>query len=112
MLELERSGLRDEMETLGHRVNRTIGAGVAITALFVVSGLFMKQSGTLWLLGVLWLFFASRLALINVASGREPLSRASCRSASVQSDSCAWLCEDRVGSTLRSCDQRRSPTPA
>ena len=71
VLEVEISGLRDEMETLGHRMSATLGGGLAITALFVVAGAFMEKSSTIWFLGIMWLFLTSRLVIINRASAGE-----------------------------------------
>ena len=64
-LALRVSSLRDEIELLSRRIDTTLGSAVVITALFVVGGLFMEQTATLWFLGALWLFFIGRLALIN-----------------------------------------------
>lgn len=68
---LEVSALRDEIEVIERRMNSTVASGLVITVLFVVSGAFMQQTGTLWFLGALWLFFTARLGLINRTSGRE-----------------------------------------
>ena len=70
-LALEASGLQDEVDALARRMRATLGAGVAIAALFVVAGAFMELSSTLLFLGVLWLFFTARLALINRTCGAE-----------------------------------------
>lgn len=68
---VEMSALREEIEELERRMSGTVRGGIGITALFVVSGVFMEQSGTLWFLGVLWLLFTLRLVLINRTSERE-----------------------------------------
>ena len=70
-LELEMSGLRDEVEVLGRRIRSTLGGGLVLTVLFVVGGTFMDKSSTLWFLGVMWLVLASRLVIMNRTSGRE-----------------------------------------
>lgn len=68
---LERSALRDEVEGLERRVSGTFRSGLVITALFVVAGVFMEQTSTLWFLGVMWLLLTLRLVVINRTSGRE-----------------------------------------
>jgi len=70
-LALEMSSLRDEIETLGRRRSGTLRAGIALTVLFLVAGMFMDKTGTLWFLGAMWLFLTVRLRLINRTSERE-----------------------------------------
>lgn len=68
---VEMSGLRDGIETLDRTIRGTAGAGVVITAIFMVGAMFMEQSATLLFLAALWSAFTLRLVLINRRSVRE-----------------------------------------
>ena len=68
---IERSGLRDEIETLERTMGRTVGAGALLTLIFMVGAMFMERGGTLWFLAVMWSLLELRLVLIHRRSGRE-----------------------------------------
>ena len=76
-LALEASVLEEDIEALRRRKRSTIGAGLVMTVIFVLGGMFMEQTGTLWFLGAMWLLLAGRLALINRASSVAIAARSS-----------------------------------
>lgn len=68
---LEVSSLKDEIESLSRRRGSTAVSAAVITTLFVASGVLVEQTGTIWFLGALWLFFIGRLGVINRTAGNE-----------------------------------------
>ena len=68
---LEMAGLRDGIETLERTIGRTVGAGAAITSVFMVGAMFMERGSTLWFLAVMWSVLTLRLVLINRRSRGE-----------------------------------------
>jgi hypothetical protein len=65
------SGLRDGIETLERTIGGTVGAGAAITLIFMVGAMFMERGTTLLFLAAMWSVLTLRLVFINRRSGRE-----------------------------------------